>query len=194
MKEKELFQRFRSAIVHAARLIFTDFRTQYQEERFYSFAIYADNYAGGMNPATQTEEAWQRALATNTMYGKDELGILRYCPDEWDMDYCGVPHHKKEWLDAIRLIEPILDDENLSWEQAVRPTFESMIEALAELDADGFFGRGSEREEITLMIWITDSSLAEEWWAHSIKRLNSDAVYRRFIASGIPECYTAQVR
>jgi hypothetical protein len=64
-----------------------------------------------------------------------------------------------------------------------------MIQCLADLDGEGFFGRNAEREHITLMIWITDSSLAEEWWAKSVKQLNPATVYDSFLRSGIPEDY-----
>jgi hypothetical protein len=94
-----------------------------------------------------------------------------------------------EWSQVTDLLSPILDDDNLTWEQAARPAFETMIQTLADLDGEGFFGRGAEREAITLMIWITDSSLAEEWWAKSVKSLNPAKVYKRFITSGIPENY-----
>jgi hypothetical protein len=184
----DLFERVRRAMVEATRLIFTDYRKDHAGETFYAFALYADNYAQGMNPASQTEEAYQRRLAKNTMYGPGELGLLRYCPDEWDMDYCGT-HRDEEWSKVTDLLDPILEDDNLTWEQAARPAFETMIQALAELDQEGFFGRGADREAVTLMIWITDSSLAEEWWAKSVKQLNPAKVYERFITSGIPENY-----
>jgi hypothetical protein len=184
-----VFQQVRRAMVEATRLTFDDYRKEHAGETFYAFALYTDNYAHGLGPGSQTEEAYQRRLAENTMYGEDELGLLRYCPDEWDRDYCGTL--RAEWSQVSDLLDPILDDDNLTWQQAARPAFETMIQTLADLDDEGFFSRGAEREAITLMIWITDSSLAEEWWAKSVKRLNPAKVYKRFITSGIPECYRA---
>jgi hypothetical protein len=98
---------------------------------------------------------------SSEMYGEDELGLLRYCPDEWRRgDYSGRTRPSQQaWKKVDDLLIPILDDDNRTWEQAARPAFETMIQTLADLDDQGFFGRRAERESITLMIWITDSSL-----------------------------------
>jgi len=193
-QKDDLFQQVRLAMVEATRQTFDYRRKERANETFYAFALYADNHADGLNPASQTEEAYQRRLAKNKTYKEGELGLLRYCPDEWDMNYCGSPKTVLEsWRKVYGLLDPILEDETLDkkmkWEHVVRPAFETMIQTLADLDSEGFFGRGPDRELITLMIWITDSSLAEEWWAKSVRQLNSSDVYQRFIASGIPEDY-----
>jgi len=60
--------------------------------------------------------------------------------------------------------------------------FDAMILALGDLDSEGGFGSGAEREKVTLLIWITDSSEAEEWWIKSVKELNPPVVYERFLA------------
>lgn len=54
---------------------------------------------------------------------------------------------------------------------------EAAIEALRQLDAQGFFGKGRERERLTLVI-ITEGTDAD-WTLPSAKRLNPPAVYER---------------
>jgi len=138
-----------------------------------------------MCPASQTEEAYQARLTKNKGYQErlannklreGEVGLLRYCPDEWDMKYCGT-QRRNEWSQATDLLDLLLADETVAARASVDRAFETMIQVLAELDAEEFFGRGEGREAITLMIWITDSSLAEDWWAKSVKQLNPARVY-----------------
>jgi hypothetical protein len=103
------------------------------------------------------------------------------------MKYCGT-QRRAEWSQATDLLDVLLQDETLPRRQSIDRAFETMIQVLADLDSERLFGRGEEREAITLMIWITDSSLAEDWWAKSVKQLNPVKVYERFI-SEIPVDY-----
>jgi hypothetical protein len=177
----EAFEQARRAIVEAARLTFDDYRHAHPHESFYAFAMYADNRGRGLSPASHTEESYASQLAVNSVYAEDELGLLRYCPDEWSTDYTGSVR-RDEWLQVTRLLDPVLDDRTLSWEQSSGRVFETMIQALGELDDEGGFGRGAQREAITLMIWISDSGLARDWWARSVRSLNPRTVYERFVS------------
>ncbi|KVH35217.1 hypothetical protein WS88_19490 [Burkholderia cepacia] len=56
-----------------------------------------------------------------------------------------------------------------------------MIEALRQLDQEGLFGTGAEREKITLFVTISDDNGAEELENRSAKILNPPAVFDRFI-------------
>jgi hypothetical protein len=183
----QAFEKARRAMVEAARLTFDDYRRAHPDETFYAFALYADNQGDGLSPASHTQEAYESQLAVNSMYAEDELGLLRYCPDEWSSAYTGSAR-RDEWSKVSSLLDPILDDTTLSWEQSSGRVFETMIQALGDLDGEGAFGRGAQREAITLMIWITDSGLARDWWARSVRSLNPRTVYERFI-SEIPAEY-----
>lgn len=55
-----------------------------------------------------------------------------------------------------------------------------MIFALGELDAAGFFGSGSEREQVTLFVSISDSDESEAIEDASAQRLKPASVHERF--------------
>jgi hypothetical protein len=180
---KPIFVEARRAMVHAARSTFAEYGEEHPSETFYAFALYADNYGHAITPAAHTEEAYRKRLAKNSMYKENELGLLRYCPEEWDPDYAGSVR-LEQWAAVADVLGPVLGDESLTWHQAARPVFEAMTAALADLDKEGFFGRGGSRDKLTLMIWGRDR---DELWAPSIKRLNSPKVYAQFTKSGIPK-------
>lgn len=53
---------------------------------------------------------------------------------------------------------------------------EACVRALEELDKEGLFGAGSERDNFVVLFQITDSEYLDE----AVKRLNTPASYRRF--------------
>lgn len=58
--------------------------------------------------------------------------------------------------------------------------FEAAIGALEDLDAEGIFGRGVARNDLTVFVTITDSNDASRLERASAKRLNPPAVFERF--------------
>jgi len=57
-----------------------------------------------------------------------------------------------------------------------RGVFEACIAALEELDSEGFFGVGEQRDECVLLFEVTDSEAVEG----AMARLNPPAVVARF--------------
>jgi hypothetical protein len=59
----------------------------------------------------------------------------------------------------------------------------AMILALKDLDADGFFGTGPERERIILLVWVDKFEDSDAWWARSAEELNPGHVYKRLLSN-----------
>ena len=71
-----------------------------------------------------------------------------------------------------------VDDEGDDLDSAVAEVFEIAVQALQEMDEEGLFGAGAERERLVLCVWKGDQSNLER---HDFaKMLNAPAVARRF--------------
>ncbi len=102
--------------------------------------------------------------------------------------YSGAKGNVDEWHKIWVMNEALSATAGLSFLAYKQQALEAMVLALKELDDEGFFGRGVERERVTLLVWITDSAEAEAWWLRSIKDLNPGPVYRRFLSAAPSWC------
>jgi hypothetical protein len=166
----------------AARLTFSVYKQQHPDEDFYAFALYTDDDAGGANCAANTEQSLKRATQSyiDGGYTLPEPGQMRYIPDEWV--YSGAEGSIDAWGKIWEMNEALAADDSFWFKRYKKKALEAMILALKDLDADEFFGTGRDRERITLLIWITDSADAENWWLRSIEQLNPKPVYKRFLS------------
>jgi len=177
----ESFEQFRKKIADAARLTFTVYRQQHPDEQFCTYALYSDSDGGGPNPAACTEQLLNRIAQGYVNHGlAPDPGYLRYTPDEWK--YCGAEGSVDEWEKVWVMNEVLRADKTASLLTYKPSAFQASILALRDLDSEGFFGSGEQREKITLLIWITDSFEAEEWWIRSVQDLNPPTVYNRFMS------------
>ncbi|MBC7821248.1 MAG: DUF4303 domain-containing protein [Planctomycetaceae bacterium] len=170
-----VFTQLRHDMANAARLTFDYFQREHPTEDFYAFALYTDDDASGAIPAANSEQSFERAkqryVASHSSPTPEKL---RYTPDEWG--YAGGFGAIDEWHTIWETNETIGSDDG------VLRRLETMMLALKDLDAEGYFGDGPQREKITLMIWITDSYNANEWRVRSVKELNPRTVYKRFLS------------
>jgi hypothetical protein len=60
-----------------------------------------------------------------------------------------------------------------------RNALRAMTEALADLDSEGLFGTGKERESITIFLDITDSNDSDSVKLYSAKKLNPCVAAKR---------------
>jgi hypothetical protein len=150
--------------------------------------LYTDGDARGATPAANTEEALLRAIKrySEKDYKPPERGHLRYIPDEWE--YSGPKGDTNAWCKIWTINERLCENDAASFRAYKRKALDAMILALKDLDADGYFGIGPQRELITLMIWLTDSPEALTWWGRSIKRLNPKTVYDRVVTEAPSWC------
>jgi hypothetical protein len=71
-----------------------------------------------------------------------------------------------------------VDDEGEDLAQVFEEVFETVVEALQEMDEEGLFGAGAERERLVVGVWKSDQSNLERYEFAS--QLNPPAVARRF--------------
>src|SRR5690606_5489538 len=81
----------------------------------------------------------------------------------------------QDFLDARPSSDDLDDDE---WDKEFDLRLDAFIEALKTLDAEGFFGRGKEREKVTLLVTMGDQET--KLLLRCAQQLNPPKVYARF--------------
>ena len=179
------FARLRAAVYNSAKRAFIEVHESHPSERFYAFALYTDDGVMGISPSANSEEGYQRMVGNyRAMFGETspaELRYLRWATAEWAYEAAGQEHFHPvhSLLTAVDRYGPEEEDGFVAFKSQVLTT---MVEALQDLDADGLFGSGEEREKVTLFISISDSGVAEQVEDESARKLNPESVYARFRA------------
>lgn len=171
------FAALRRKMTEAARWAFTEVQENHPKERFYAFALPSDDGAMTVEPAANSEEALERAADGD----EDTLAWMRWSTSEWTYETEGGDHFNDVY-DAINADDRYDEDDEGAFGAFKEKLFETMILALEDLDAKGFFGKGKARSAVTLFCSVTDSEDAEKLEDESARRLNPAAVYRRFAA------------
>lgn len=173
----------RSEMVEATRLSFDACRRDHAGETIYAYALVMCSVDGeALQPWCHTEESNAKQEAKHPSKSEREAGVRRYCPDEWWPVASGpVKTSRGRGWDDIRADLNGLHIESKNREPHVVP--EMLIDTLETLNREGYFGTGKPRDAVTLMIYISDNPLSEEWWPDSVRRLNPPAVRKRFKAA-----------
>lgn len=187
----------------AARRAFQTVREAHPDERFYAFALCSDHEEiGGMSASANTEEGLQRKLDRRSKrkkeYREQEKAALAAAGIAWD-DYLNYyrwnlpewAYHCIECADFVPLIHMLSDPlENLEedpeesdpegFNEHRAQVCASMILAMKDLDDEGFFGSGAERESIVLFAYLLEPP--ETYWfaLESARRLNPPSVFEGF--------------
>ncbi len=173
--------KLRKDVRAAAERALKELRKKAGKEPLYAFALYSDDDAMTLIPAANTESGL-RACAER--YGfttaKQIDGSLRWSTAEWAYEGVGADRQFNEICEHLARFAtgdwPVAGGHRRFRKQV----YEAAIGALEDLDADGAFGRGKDRERLTLFVTISDSDVAPKLERASAKRLNSPEVYRRF--------------
>jgi hypothetical protein len=166
-------------VVSAARQAFSYVRQQHPDETFYVFGLSTDSDVSTIGPVSNSTEGLQRL---GQKYNEPGLPPwLRWSPDEWEYEDAGGQYFDKARDTANALYECDSDEEFVASKRRRLDTFAA---ALEELDAEGFFGDGEERQGVTLLLHITDpSDFEEEWVQEYVKALNPESVYQSYVES-----------
>jgi len=173
------FNELRVLIRDGAKRAFTSVRDEHPDEQFYAFALYTDDGAMSLLPAANSEQRYQHAVENYGFTDERELKYLRWSTAEWAYEAFG--NHFRA-VDE-RFDPPDYDDPNdVAAFVAFQQQFHAaIVNALSDLDADGFFGTGDAREKVTVFVTISDSDEAERLERKSVRKLNPRPVYQRFI-------------
>ncbi|WP_426071355.1 DUF4303 domain-containing protein [Janthinobacterium sp. DSP2-3-3] len=160
------FALLQTLVADAARLAFGAVRRAHPDQHLNAFALVSDDSAMTIGPMANSREA----LAASE-YGEEML----WNPAEWAFDDGGAYFDSayRLLLQAHRKLPFDVDSD------AFRTgVFDACIAALAQLDAEGVFGIGVQRDEGVLLFEVSDSEPLEG----ALARLNPPAVVARFEA------------
>ena len=198
------FDTLRVQIREAARLAFGALRAQHPDETFYAMALYTDDGAMTVCTSANSEEAFQRILLGDDFSDPASVAATRWFTAEWAYESVHSEHFdvpcerlrkhvltldddapaadaKSFAAPARRLLAHVLKlGKNDSFGVFRSKLHDTMVQALAELDQEGFFGTGSQRQALTLFCSISDSDEAEAFEDRSAKQLNPPAVFAAF--------------
>jgi hypothetical protein len=162
----------RKMISDAARKAFARLRTQCAKEHRYSFALVSDHDARTVVPAANTIEVFQRR---KTDY-EDIIAILRCSVTEWE--------YGDSVSDVFESISAMLNADDVYPEGGfVRHkgrVYATMLLALLDVEREGVFGAGVEREKLTLTCQVVNCDTSVWLEDESAKRLNSSKLYKAF--------------
>ncbi len=184
---------FRQNLNELIQRAFTSVLVKTSGEELYCFAIYCGCNSEGawLRPLANTQERHERAQKERDESGTDysEEAYYRWAPHEWFDDWA-VDHGFEEFLSLGQPSICVCGDSD-GVDNAAGWLFATIVLVLQELDREGFFGIGKEREQITLFCseWHGCQRWLEE---ESVRRLNSATVYRRFFDEWITNSVAAE--
>jgi hypothetical protein len=157
-------------------------RATQPDETIYAFALYTDDDVAGVWPAANTEEGFAEAVARYNFTDERNNAGIRFSTGEWKYEGFGTQHFRQS-ADVLRsMAEEHADGE--AFARFRQQVLDLMVEVLAALDAEGVFGRGPERERLTLLCAVTDADESgEEFSERSIRTLNPPAVVAAYEAT-----------
>src|ERR687888_45553 len=134
------------AIADAARRAFTQVRAENPAERFYCFALFASGVVSVIEPTCMGEQALREAAQDAVDAGggslESHLAQLRWSP----VDSPYHLHGEEHFGEVQRLLharpDPYELDDDAEAEAEVQARLQACFDALAQLDREGFFGRG----------------------------------------------------
>ena len=172
------FDDLRSDLVEASRAAIDELRAAHPDEHFYAFALFTDDGVAGISPAANTEEGLAGKIASYKFKKRRDINYLRWSTGEWVYEAFGWEHFK-ESHHAIMAVEHPEDDED-AFPRFRQRILDLMIDVLAALDAEGVFGNGRQREQITLLCSLSDSDDEMELLDRSVRALNPPSVVARY--------------
>lgn len=175
LKPAQLRQAFKQDLSAA----WTYSRTKHPDQTPYAFILYG--VEGGpvphLGPHVLTEESLTQVAQRYVEQGHHETleearKALRYSVA--DSPHFAELEYRVPTVDA--LMEPHAEalDEDAGFLLLVK----AGMQALSDLDAEGLFGTGADRERLLLTVIFADSD--RDWTTSSAKRLNPKATFKRF--------------
>jgi uncharacterized protein DUF4303 len=167
------YDSFYKRLVSGLRAAWQEVRAQRPGESFYMFGVETDSDTTVLTPFCNTEEQFAAE------HGVPEYPIEKWAVDQDSTLYAAGSQHTAALQKEVNQF--VMADGKFVFVKQSDPGYaerkarlmEIFEKALAELDAEGFFGRGDERCKIVLSVDIVDADKDE--WKEMIaimKRLN----------------------
>lgn len=159
---------FKESLKNSARKEFEIIKANHKGEKFYSFALYTSDSFNYFSTTAASDEQFQNVL-------KNYRGSNPGTYDDYDADYyslkwspCDSPIHDEteiikevdESLSVIKAENGIYDNEDseFGWLRYMYCVEKIALEVLAELDEEGIFGIGADREKVAINLLMGDQS------------------------------------
>ena len=170
MKLETWGKRLRAAVAKAVAASYEDLRRAHRGERFYTYALYTEPLLASVLAAGNTEEAMARWERHHGLRAPDLE--TRWNPEDWECyDY---EVGRRRFGPVGKLLERY---DSMDEKQFV-VVREAYLGALADADAAGVFGSGTEREGIVINLLWGDQDGAE--FVRTAKRLNPKRAAARY--------------
>lgn len=168
------FQALKSQLTQAARTAFTEVLAQHRAEGIYSFALYSDEGAMTVCPATNT-------LAHLATQAPDDLPYAKFEPAEWRYENVGAAAQ----FDAIgrQLRAKTLDEARTEedFEEFRQQLYSMCVAVLDELRQEDFFNQAAGRE-VFLLFSVSDSDTPAAELAQLAQQLNHNTYRDEYLA------------
>ena len=168
------FQALKSQLMQATQAAFIEVLAQHRAEGIYSFALYSDEGAMTVCPATNT-------LAHLATQAPDDLPYAKFEPAEWRYENVGAAAQ----FDAIcaqlraQALDEALTDE--AFEQFRQQLYATCVAVLDELRQQSFFNQAAGRE-VFLLFRVSDSDPSVEELTQLVRQLNPNAYGDEYLA------------
>lgn len=176
------FKALQADVTKAATAAIAELRAAHPGEHFYAFALYTDEAVAGISPAANTEEHLAKRIADYKYTTPSEVNYVRWSTSEWAYEGFGWNHFKPSYDLMMAVRHPPEGDDD-PFPQYRRRVFQLMIDVLAAMDRHGVFGRGGERERVTLLCSVTDPDDPLALLDRSVRTLNPPVVVARYEAT-----------
>lgn len=164
-------------LVAAARVSFSDLIAQRPGERFYAFILYTDADCYTALPSANSIEKHREKISAAGVEDRQDIAGYRWSIGEWAYE---------AWMDGAfsRICEDLSEASRRAGEAGRFAEFRqqvhaSLIDALATLDAQGFFG--VRRNEIVLFVSSSEYDEAMELENRSAQILNRPDAHAEFL-------------
>jgi hypothetical protein len=178
MTTEALLTHLRRDLYAAACTGWDKLREQHPDEHWYAFALYTYDAAGYVIATANSEEALEEVARETRGPTADIWVTHRWSPCVWTYHCFGEEHFEA----SARWVRELHERSYAAVEGAPEAEIPDAVfavcrEVLRQMDAEGRFGTGSDREAITINLLMGDQSDEERLeWA---RELNPPAVVER---------------
>lgn len=160
------YDSFQKRLVSALRSAWQEVRAQRPGEKFYMYGVETDSEAVVLTPFCNTEEQFAAE------HGTPQHPVEKWMVDQDSKLYGAGSQHTAQLQNEVNQYY-FEDEPDAAYEERIKRLMQVFEKALAELDAEGFFGSGDERRKIVLRVDIVDAGDGE--WKSMVeimKRIN----------------------
>jgi len=179
------FTELKEKIMFATKQAFIEMYEKHGEERIYAFALYSDEGAMTVCPATntldylETEKKKDSDLDDFDMFDETDLKYYKFEPAEWKYEMMGADKLFNE-ISKQCYDEADKSEENDEFDSYQNQLYNTCIEVLEELKSANFF-KQITGNDIFLFFTVTDYEFGKREVKKIIKTLNDNKYNKEYL-------------